>query len=275
MSSSFDSPLSPRALELLEALIAVRRGERAPLSGPDWADALPDNEAACAVQHALGVRMGWWAQAEVAGHWKSGGASRAGALTHAAIPPAAVVLAHADAPARLPGWPFWRVRVEGEIALRLGRDVTPSEAAALHPDQPAAELAALFDAQCVAIEVVDSRWQPDPLAAAPLRLADLQSGGALVLGAWQPVTPEADWSALGCTLTLSGETPRRFVGTHPLGHPFWGMPAWLQHLTRHGATVPAGTVVTTGTWTGAVPLAPSQTAEVRFDGCTPVAFTLD
>jgi 2-keto-4-pentenoate hydratase len=42
--------------------------------------------------------------------------------------------------------------------------------------------------------------------------------------------------------------------------------AWLRHLTRDGATVPAGTVVTTGTWCGMLPAAAGDRVDVRFDG---------
>jgi len=49
--------------------------------------------------------------------------------------------------------------------------------------------------------------------------------------------------------------PTERIGTHSLRDPAWVLPQWLRHATRHGATLPAGTVVTTGTWAGVVPLA--------------------
>lgn len=252
----------PDLQDLTDALVAVR-STRQSLSGPEWALCLPDAHAAAQVQHAVGVRLGWWREDEVPRHWKSGGASRQSVLTHAPIPPAAVRVSTAGACADLGDWPFWRPRVEGEVALRVARDITPVLACALTPDAPLQAVASCFDAVCAAMEIVDSRWAPEPQAEALLRLADLQSNGALVLGDWQPVDPDCDWARQTCTLQIGDGAPMVVVGAHPLGHPFWGAAAWLQHLTRDGQPVPAGTVVTTGTWTGA--LAVERGVRLRFE----------
>ena len=62
-----------------------------------------------------------------------------------------------------------------------------------------------------------------------------------------------DWSRQTCTLHIGAEVSH-FTGTHSLGDPHWLLPQWLRHATRDGAVLPAGTVVTTGTWCG-LPLA--------------------
>lgn len=258
---------------LINALVEVRATHQS-LSGPAWEGCLPDAEAAAGVQHAVGVRLGWWSESEVPRHWKSGGASRSAALTHAPIPLVAVRTSPAGQSADLSDWPVWLPRVEGEIALRVARDITPDQARALSPEASVDTLAALFDAACAAMEIVDSRWQAQPQASALLRLADFQSNGALVLGDWQPVDAAHDWATQACTLFIGDDAPVPVVGTHPLGHPFWGMPAWLQHLTRHGATVPAGTVVTTGTWTGIRPVTRGATLRFEAAGFAPVTCRL-
>ena len=56
------------------------------------------------------------------------------------------------------------------------------------------------------------------------------------------------------------------TGTHALGDPAWLLPIWLRHATRHGDVVPAGTVVTTGTWAGVVPATQGDAVEVAFEG---------
>jgi 2-keto-4-pentenoate hydratase len=72
--------------------------------------------------------------------------------------------------------------------------------------------------------------------------------GALVLGAWVPYVAR-DWSTQPCRVLRSDHVPPlERSGTHPLGDPAWLLPQWLRHATRHGATLRAGTVVTTGAW---------------------------
>ena len=207
------------------------------------------------VQAAVANELGWF-DAGVPVHWKSGGASRSAVMTHAPLPPAGVWASPADAKA----WPFnWRV-IEAEIALRLGRPVDAALAATLDMESATA----LIDAMTVSIEVVDSRWKQNFKAPALMRLADLQSHGALVLGDWQPFAPR-DWAAQTCHVTI-GAAEQRFQGSHSLADPAFVLPAWLRHATRHGGVVPAGSVVTTGTWCGLLFAQPGELVTVTFDG---------
>jgi 2-keto-4-pentenoate hydratase len=189
--------------------------------------------------------------------WKSGGPSRAAALTHAPLPSEGVW----PSPAQARSWHFNLRLIEAEIAVRLARDVTPSEAAVMTED----ETHGLADAMAVSIEVVDSRWQQAADAPALLRLADLQSHGALVLGEWVPFVAR-DWAAQRCTVQIGSQGTVERRGTHALGDPAWLLPSWLRHVTREGETVPAGTVVTTGTWCGMLPASAGDRVVVRFEG---------
>jgi 2-keto-4-pentenoate hydratase len=237
--------------QVTAALLRARR-ERQPVAVASLADALADAASAYAVQDAVAAQgalnPGRW--------WKSGGATIA-SVTHAALPAAGV----RESPADLRDWHFnWR-GVEAEVALRLGRAVTPAEAAALVPDAAAA----LVDAMAVSIELVDSRWIDGRQAPALLKLADLQSHGALVLGAWIPFAPR-DWAAQSCTVRIGAAAPQLFRGTHSFGDPAAHLSLWLRHATRQGATVPAGTVVTTGTWCGLPMAQAGDVVHVAFDG---------
>ena len=49
-----------------------------------------------------------------------------------------------------------------------------------------------------------------------------------------------------------------------LGDPAWLLPPWLAHATRGGRTVPAGTVVTTGSWSGLGDAAAGDRVELDF-----------
>lgn len=233
------------------ALVQARRTRR---TVP--AVALPDAACAYAVQDGVAHAFGWFGDA-IPAHWKSGGASRSASLTHAALPPEGVWTSPADARA----WPFhWR-GIEAEIALRLGREVDAALAATLD----LAGATALVDAIAVAIELVDSRWTEARDAPALAKLADLQSHGALVLSEWVPFVAR-DWAAQRCRVAIGTRPPIEFRGTHSLGDPAFVLPAWLRHASGGGRTVPAGTVVTTGTWCGLPLAAAGDRVDVEFSG---------
>ncbi len=236
--------------ETVRALVQARRsGRTVPAVTP------PDTEAAYAVQERVARELGWFGDGP-ARCWKSGGPSRHQPLTHAPLPPEGVWTSGHDARA----WPFhWR-GIEAEIALRLGGEVTPEQAQRLDP----AAATALVDALCVSIEVVDSRWTEAREASALARLADLASHGALVLGEWQPFAPR-DWAAQACSVRI-GAAEQRFVGTHSLADPAFVLPDWLRHATRGGRALPAGSVVTTGTWCGLLFANAGEAVHVTFDG---------
>lgn len=250
--------MHPTQAALRDALLDARRQHRSLPPAAHWALAVPDAEAAHALQQAVGEALGEWPAGALPTHWKSGSAARDVPLVHAPLLPSGV---HGDgADLRAQAWLLQPPLVEAEIALRLGQPVDPATAAALHPDAAVD----LIDALAVAIEVVDSRWRELTHTPALLKLADFQVHGALVLGPWLPWR-RIDWSAQVGTLCC-GDAVHGFSGSHPLGTPTWLLPQWLRHLTRHGATVPAGTVVTTGAWCGGVPAAPGDGVVARFDG---------
>jgi 2-keto-4-pentenoate hydratase len=233
-------------------LLQARRSGRAqPAAAP------ADAEAAYAVQAAVAQALGWF-HTGVPRHWKSGGPSRQAVATHAPLPPAGVWAS----PALAGAWPFHQRGIEAEVALRLGTAVDASVAAGL--DLPQAR--ALVDAQCVSIEVVDSRWAEGLQAPALAKLADLQSHGALVLGAWTGFDAEHDWAAQRCSVQIGAQPARDFQGTHAMGDPAFVLLAWLRHATRDGVVLPAGTVVTTGTWCGILPAQAGERVLVQFPG---------
>lgn len=237
------------------ALVGAWR-DNTPVEGAALAPLLRDAEDAYAAQERVAADRDWFDRA-VPLHWKSGGPSRDAVLTHAPLPPQGVWASPANA-----GATHFNMRlIEAEVALRLGRDVTPAEAAALSHE----EAAGLVDAMCVSIEIVDSRWREARSAPALLKLADLQSHGALVLGAFRPFAPR-DWSAQQCVVRIGDAEPRSFRSTHSLGDPAWLLPTWLRHVTRKGATVPKGTIVTTGTWCGMLEARQGDRVRAEFEG---------
>ncbi|MEX8518819.1 MAG: fumarylacetoacetate hydrolase family protein [Leptothrix sp. (in: b-proteobacteria)] len=243
------------AADVTTALATAQR-DHTPADNQALAAALTTPEQAYAVQIAVGQALGWW-QNEPARHWKSGGA-RLDSITHAPLPPHGVWASPADAS----DWPFHRRGIEAEIALRLGQPVDAALAATLNE----ADAAALIDAMAVSIEVVDSRWQDGSAAAPLLRLADGQSHGALVLGDWIAFDPAHDWSNQTCVAQIGTQAVVERQGSHPLGRPTAVLPAWLRHATQNGQVLPAGTVVTTGTWVGLLDAAAGERVTVEFAG---------
>lgn len=240
--------------ELVEALAGAHR-QRRTIAATPFEPLLKEAEQAYAVQDEVARAMGWFDR-PVPQHWKSGGPSQSATLTHAGLPPQHVWASPADAS----GTHFnWRL-IEAEVALRLGRDVSPADAQAFNP----AAASQWLDGMAVSIEIVDSRWE-NRAASALLKLADLQSHGALVLGTWKPFAPR-DWAKQSCIVQIGDAAPQSFQGTHSLGDPAWLLPTWLRHVTRHGATVPKGTVVTTGTWCGMLEAKKGDRVKAVFEG---------
>jgi 2-keto-4-pentenoate hydratase len=243
----------------VQALVHARQTGKAAPAVP-----LPDAGAAYAVQDGVAQALAWFGDA-VPRHWKSGGPSRDAVLTHAPLPPAGVWASPADAR----DWPFQFRGIEAEIGLRLGRNVDAALAATLD----VAAATALIDAMCVSIELVDSRWTEGRNAPALAKLADLQSHGALVLSDWVSFEPR-DWAAQRCLVTIGTQPTTEHRGSHALADPAFVLPAWLRHATRHGRNVPAGTVVTTGTWCGLPIAAAGDRVVAAFPGIGQAAVQL-
>lgn len=216
-----DASPSTRTQALIDALARAHRGAGL-LDAGLWSDAVRDEGDAYAVQEGVARTLGW-----VDPPWKSGGAGSDGPFSHSPVAPA---------PARQ------LLGVEAEVALRLARDVTPAQA--LEPLGTD-----LIDGMCIAVECIASRWQQALDAPALLRMADHQSNAGLLTGPWH-AWQAFDWSRLAWRLDLPGQPPVERRGGHSLANPAGVLPAWLRHVTRHGDTVKAGTVVTTGAWGG-------------------------
>ncbi|WIT10717.1 fumarylacetoacetate hydrolase family protein [Paucibacter sediminis] len=239
----------------LALLGAWRRREL--LASAGWA--LPDPAGIGNAQEAVVAALDGQT---LPGFWKSGGPRReAASLSHAPLPRAGVRQVQGATSMDFSDLWLPACGIEAEIALRLGRDVSPALAAGL--DQAAAT--ALVDGMAVAVELTASRWREADAAPEPLRQADLLSHGALLLGPW--LAPAArDWAGQTCWVEIEGQPRLQRRGSHALGDPCWLLPHWLRHATRHGQTLRAGSVVTTGSWTGTLPLSPGRVARVGFEG---------
>ncbi len=250
--------MTGKAEALAKLLLAARRG-----GGP--IDAVPAElmpataEEAYAVQDAVAPALG-----AIAG-WKVGAASPT------AEPNAAPLFADfvAAGPARWPASAF-RVRgIEGELAFRFGASLPPRRT-----PYGEDEVWAAVDTLHPAIELVDSRFADFRTMDKVALLADNQSNGAFCWG-----TAVRDWRGVDflrqpASLMIDGREVASAVGGNAAGHPR-RLLAWLaHHRARRGRGIAAGDIVTTGTHTGLMFLAPGATATVRFAGLGEASVTL-
>ena len=201
-----------------------------------WREVLPaDRAAAFAVQDATLARIG------PAGGWKVGAKSPEALPTCAPLPAAGLLTSGT----RLVGAP-WRLRgVELEVAVRFARDLPCESAPSL------ADLQGAIDAVLPAIEVVETRLADWRESDALAQLADLQTHGALVLGAPSTLAAaDLDLRQVEAYLAFDGQPVASARGANPAGD-VWRLLSWLAvHCTERGQPLRAGDVVTTGSCTG-------------------------
>lgn len=166
-----------------------------------------------------------------------------------------------DAP--LPLAAFVEPRIEPEIAVRLAR--------APEPGMDEAALMACVEWVAHGFEIVQS-LHPGWRFAGPDTVAAFGLHGALLLGPAAPVADAAAWRAalsdFGITLLKDGVEADRGHARNVLGGgPLTALRHLVEELARHrGPPLAAGEVVTTGTLTRALPVAPGETWSTALDG---------
>jgi 2-keto-4-pentenoate hydratase len=146
--------------------------------------------------------------------------------------------------AEVPAAAFIQPRVEAEIALVLGDDLSG-------PDCTALDVARAVTGVVAAIEIVDSRISGWRIRLADT-IADLASSGAIVLGS--AVAPDGgiDLRLAGMVFTRNGEVIATGAGAAALGSPLQAT-AWLvRTLAGFGEPLRAGHFVMTGALHAAV-----------------------
>lgn len=217
-------------------------------------------EDAYAVQDATTARIG------PVGAWKTG-ASAPGAQALAAP------IYRTDirtSPAEWPGAAFSILCVEAEIAFLIGKDLP---AAAELPSE--AQIRDAVASVHAAIEIVDTRLAGWPEADPKSKLADNQSNGALAYDPNGAAWSGQDFAKAPFRLLVDGRVVKEGRGGNPGGDPV-PLLVWLvRHCCETRDGLKAGTVVTTGSYSGMDFVEPGQTIVAEFPdiGRTEVRFS--
>ena len=156
---------------------------------------------------------------------------------------------------------FLHVGVECEIAVRLGRAMTPDQAP-FKRDAVAGHVAACM----VAIEVVDDRYTDYKALDAAALIADDFFQAACVLGREVAGWRALDLAAARGTTTINGKPAGDGFGADVMGHPFEAL-AWLGNaMAGRGRSVPEGAFVLTGSIVIARWVAPGDRVVAAIDG---------
>ena len=164
---------------------------------------------------------------------------------------------------------FVRVGVECEIAVRLGSDLSPSQA-----PFTAETVAQAIEAYLPAIEIVDDRYDEWETMGAPILVADDFFAAGCVLG--KPVARSAapDLKDVVGRAIVNDVEVARGTGADVLGHPHHAL-AWLaNHLAADGGALRAGQIVLTGSLVKTIWLnaGDSVTMDLKGLGSVSVAF---
>jgi 2-keto-4-pentenoate hydratase len=201
------------------------------------------------VQQRVLERLAYGARPQA---WKVSPAPAGGEILASPVPPRLE-----RSPAAISAGTRTILGIEAEVAFRFA--ATPPGAASV------ADVRAAVGEMVALIELCETRltgWQQSPALA---KLADFQSHGAFVVGSGTRDL-DRDFAAQRVELQIEGRTAARAAGSHPTGR-LWEMVAWaVSHCAGRGMPLQAGDIVTTGSWTGLVPIAPGEEAVARFAG---------
>ena len=177
----------------------------------------------------------------------------------------------AESLARLPAARFAHLAIESEFAFRFDQPLAP-RAGRYGRD----EIVAAIDAVMPAFEIVSPRFPDFLFDRAPLAVADCGLNAAFVFGEITTDWRDLDFASHTVVLDVAGTERARGTGAAVLGNPLNVLDWAVNHLSERGIAIEAGQIISTGTTTGIIHLAPGETAradfgalgmvELRFDG---------
>ncbi|WP_206956577.1 2-keto-4-pentenoate hydratase [Trinickia acidisoli] len=163
---------------------------------------------------------------------------------------------------------FRPLGLELEIAFRFGRDFEPRPAA--YSDE---DVLGSIAQMAAAIEVVASRYREWPGVPPTAQLADLLNHGALVVGETVPYRADFPFATPEPSFTFGGHSVISGAACNPAGDPRRLLPRLVNHATQRAMALPAGTIVTTGSYTGMYFPGDAGSANGHIPGLPPVSVT--
>ena len=161
--------------------------------------------------------------------------------------------------ARVPVWPAHHLHVEAEFAFEM-QAVAPCA-----QGWSRGEVVRTVRAFRPALELVGTRYESGLTGLGrALTTADGGVNVALIAGpathAWQ----DPDLAVQPVRLTIDGKQVAAGCGADALGHPLNVLEWLLTHLGQRGIALEAGEIVSTGTCTGLIPVAPGNHLHADF-----------
>jgi 2-keto-4-pentenoate hydratase len=161
---------------------------------------------------------------------------------------------------------YVRVGVECEIAVRLARELSPTEA-----PFTAEWVMETVEAYHPAIEIVDDRYEKWETMGAPTLVADDFFAAGCVLGKPVARIEAPDLLHVAGRAVVNGKEVGRGTGADVLGHPNNAL-AWLaNHLAADGRGLHAGQIVLTGSLVKTVWLKAGDSVVMEVEGLGTVA----
>ena len=155
-------------------------------------------------------------------------------------------------------------RVEPEIAFILDRTVQG-------PNATAADVLAATGRVCVALDVIDSRYEGFAFKHVDA-IADNASSAGFALGN-DLVTPTMDLALAACVLDVDGVVVDSAAGAAVMGHPATAVAFMANALASIGHRLEAGWVVLSGGLTAPVVMQPGRTVTASVAGIGSVTLT--
>ena len=175
------------------------------------------------------------------GGWKIGAKSATGPIQGAPLPLPRIYSGSASIARR--DYPV--LGIELEICFSFSRDFLPQPEPI--SEREVLESLAAFGAS---IEIVSSRIAGWPEAAKLSQLADLQNNGALVVGKMVEYRSDFPFPSPMAELSIDGVPLFSGAGRNPAGDPRRLLGWLVQHCSDKGWSLPAGSIITTGSYTG-------------------------
>jgi 2-keto-4-pentenoate hydratase len=218
------------------------------------------------IESAYAVQQSFLKHCELeTGGWKVGAKSETGPIQGAPLPLPRIYSGHAAIHRR--DYPV--LGIELEIVFAFNRDFLPR--AEPVPEREVLDSVSAFGAS---VEIVSSRLSGWPEAPKLIQLADLQNHGALVVGQMVEYRNDFAFAAPRVDLRIDGVPLVRGAGSNPAGDPR-RLLCWLvNHCRANGLVLPAGNIITTGSYTGMEFPAQAGRMTGEIEGLPAVSFDL-